>query len=266
MRFGDLQMVKHGQCVGVEMLVGVNVRRRRHVGGCVAARGIGDTAMPAREIPHLRLPVGVVGRKFMQEDDGSPAPGFLEIEADVVACDGIGHFKFLLIGPALKIAVNTFGCNEAKSVPFRREMTVERPQIVIALPHKILLSPYPNAQNATGCWSFETDQWELGVSTRVKLERGLSKYGSVVCVSPVASCCCAGFLFGGDLRIGHSGFSKVSSRRRAARSCASCWPSHGAALRTSLSSSAPGTRIALGARRGANASARFCRYQCQHCD
>jgi hypothetical protein len=51
----------------------------------------------------------------MQEDDGSPASGFLEIEADVVACDGIGHLMFLLIGPAPKIAVNTCGCNEAKT-------------------------------------------------------------------------------------------------------------------------------------------------------
>src|SRR5450755_2599798 len=128
MRFGDLQMVEHGQRIGVEMPVGVNVCRRRDVGGRVAARGIGDAAMAAREIPHLRLPVGVVGGKFMQEDDGSPAPGFLEMEADVVACDGMGHLTFLLIGPASKIAVNTCGCNEAKSDLFRHETIAERPQ------------------------------------------------------------------------------------------------------------------------------------------
>src|SRR5450432_253191 len=110
------------------MPVGVNVCRRRHVGGRVAARGIGDTAMPAREIPHLRLPVGVVGGEFMQEDDGSPASGFLEMEADVVACDGIGHLMFLLIGPASKIAVNTRGGNEAGSIVFRRNMAEKRPQ------------------------------------------------------------------------------------------------------------------------------------------
>src|SRR6266699_1172498 len=69
-------------------------------------------------MPHLRLPVGVVGREFMQEDDGCPASCFLEIEADFVAGDGIGHLTFLLIGPVSKIAVNTRGCNEAKSILF----------------------------------------------------------------------------------------------------------------------------------------------------
>src|SRR4030081_632515 len=53
-------------------------------------------------------------RKMM----GVPASGFLEIEADFVAGDGIGHLTFLLIGPVSKIAVNTRGCNEAKSIPF----------------------------------------------------------------------------------------------------------------------------------------------------
>jgi len=90
-----------------------------------------------------------------------------------------------------------------------------------------------------------TSRWELGVSKRVE-------YGSVVCVSPVASCRCAGIVFGGIRRFSRSGFSKVSSRRRVARSCASPGPSRQAALRSS-SLSAHRARVALGCRRGANA-------------
>jgi hypothetical protein len=61
----------------------------------------------------------------MQEDDGSPASGFLEIQADVIAGDGIGHLTFFLLlpsfGPAPKIAVNARGCNKAQSDLFRHK-------------------------------------------------------------------------------------------------------------------------------------------------
>src|SRR6266480_5482620 len=40
------------------------------------------------------------------------------MEADFVAGDGIGHLTFLLIGPVSKIAVNTRGGNEARSILF----------------------------------------------------------------------------------------------------------------------------------------------------
>jgi hypothetical protein len=33
----------------------------------------------------------------MQEDDGCSGSGFLEIEADIIAGDGIGHLTFLLL-------------------------------------------------------------------------------------------------------------------------------------------------------------------------
>ncbi len=51
--------------------------------------------MAAREVAHLRLPIGVVGRKLVQEDDRRSAPGLFEIEADIILGDGIGHFGFL---------------------------------------------------------------------------------------------------------------------------------------------------------------------------
>ncbi len=52
--------------------------------------------MPAREVAHLRLPIGVVGREFVQEDDRRSLARLLEIEADVIAGYGIGHLQFLL--------------------------------------------------------------------------------------------------------------------------------------------------------------------------
>ena len=69
MRFLDFEMIEHGERIGVEMLVGVDLGRRRHVGGRIAARRIGDAAVAAGEVAHLRLPIGVVGRELVQEDD-----------------------------------------------------------------------------------------------------------------------------------------------------------------------------------------------------
>ena len=98
MRFRDFEMIEHGERVGVEMLVGVDLGRRRHVGGRIAARRIGDAAVAAREIAHLRLPIGVVGREFVQEDDRRSASRLFEIEADIIFGDGMGHLEFLLVG------------------------------------------------------------------------------------------------------------------------------------------------------------------------
>ena len=117
MRLCDFEMIEHGERVGVEMPVAVDLGRRRHVRRRVAARGIGDAAVAAREVTHLRLPIGVVGGEFVQEDDRRPAAGLLEIEPDIVAGDGIGHLLFLLTGRASKIAVNARGCNAAGSGP-----------------------------------------------------------------------------------------------------------------------------------------------------
>jgi hypothetical protein len=51
--------------------------------------------MPAREVAHLRFPIGVIGRVFVQKDDGGSASGFLEIEAEIVARHGVRHSIFL---------------------------------------------------------------------------------------------------------------------------------------------------------------------------
>jgi hypothetical protein len=96
MRLLDFEVIEDCERVVVEMPEAVDFGRSRHVGGRIAARGIGDAAMAAREIAHLRLPVGVVGRELVEEDDRRSAARLLEIESDIVARDGVGHWRFLI--------------------------------------------------------------------------------------------------------------------------------------------------------------------------
>ncbi len=49
--------------------------------------------MAAREVTHLRLPIGVVGREFVQEDDRRSAARLFEIETDIVLGHGVGHLR-----------------------------------------------------------------------------------------------------------------------------------------------------------------------------
>src|SRR6185369_14312879 len=96
MRLLNFQVVEHSERIAVKMLVGVGLGGRRHIRGRVAARGIGNAAVPAREITHLRFPIGVVGREFVQEDNGCSLACLLEIKADIVGRYGVGHLLFLL--------------------------------------------------------------------------------------------------------------------------------------------------------------------------
>ena len=153
-----------------------------------------------------------------------------------------------------------------------KESSRNYPESVLALPHHVLLSPYPELHRKPGCrllarlWAEAlAADGNGGVSQRIE-------YGSVGCVLPAASkglspSCRAGIVFGGYRRLGLPGFCKVSPRRMAAHPCPLCSPSHRAALRLSSppSVSPPRARIALGCRRGANAGARLCQYQCQPC-
>ena len=90
MRALDLEMIEHRERVGVEMFVAVDLARR-NVRWRVAARGIGDAAVAAREVTHLRLPIGVVGRELVQKNNWRSLTRFFEIDADVVPGRGVGH-------------------------------------------------------------------------------------------------------------------------------------------------------------------------------
>jgi hypothetical protein len=121
-------MIEHRERVGVEMLVGVDLGRGRHVGGRIAARRIGDAAVAAREVTHLRLPIGVVGREFMQEDDRRSHARLFEMQADIILGDGMGHTRSsfcLAFLRGTKIAVNARGRNAAGWILFRHEMIAE---------------------------------------------------------------------------------------------------------------------------------------------
>src|SRR5207302_6831788 len=68
----------------------------RHVRWRAAARRIGDAAMAAREVAHLRLPIGVVGREFVQKNNRRARACFFEIETAVVLREGVRHPVFSL--------------------------------------------------------------------------------------------------------------------------------------------------------------------------
>ena len=96
MRFGDAEVIEHGERVGIEMLVGVDGGVGRHVGWRIAARRIGDAAVAAREVAHLRLPVGVVGRELVQEDDRRPASRLFIVQTNVYPWRRHRAFRILL--------------------------------------------------------------------------------------------------------------------------------------------------------------------------
>ena len=57
---------------------------------------------PARgpEMLDLRPPDAFVRSDAVQEDDRRSAPRLLEMEADIILGDGIGHFRFLFLEPS----------------------------------------------------------------------------------------------------------------------------------------------------------------------
>jgi hypothetical protein len=90
-RLVDLEMIEHRDRVVAEIFIAVDVRGSRHVRRRIAARGIDDAAMLAREMPHLRLPAAVVAGEFVHEQNRRAAAGFLVIEAHAVFRQGMGH-------------------------------------------------------------------------------------------------------------------------------------------------------------------------------
>src|ERR1700709_1673664 len=97
---------------------------------------------------------------------------------------------------------------------FVMESSRNHPETDSALPHDVLLSPYRNSQYQPGCPFFQASKNAAGNGGGSQR----NEYGSVGCVSRVASCCCsAGVVCGGDGRIRLSGFGKIPPRRVAPR-------------------------------------------------
>src|SRR5690349_13643941 len=95
MRLCDLEVIENSERVGVEVLVGVDIGRRRHIGWRIAAGGIGDAAMAAREVTHLRLPISVIRGEFVEENNWASLAGFFEVKPHVVLRARVGHFVIL---------------------------------------------------------------------------------------------------------------------------------------------------------------------------
>ena len=84
--------------------------------------------MAAREVAHLRFPIGVVGCEFVQEDDRRSRARLLEMQANMILGDGVGHLRFLLVlarSPSPKFAVNALGRNAAGLFLFGHQMSAE---------------------------------------------------------------------------------------------------------------------------------------------
>src|SRR6202035_4388252 len=146
-------------------------------------------------------------------DDRRSLTGLLEIEADIVARDGIGHLKFLAWAGA-KIAVNARGCNEAETGFPRQGIIAESPRnrfrtAASRLAVAIARIAYEPRMSAPGALSKRSriGRWGMGgVSQR-------NEYGSVGCVLPVASGVFprrrAGIVFGDGRRLGLPRFGKI---------------------------------------------------------
>src|ERR1700709_1425956 len=107
---GNFQVIEHRDRVVAEMLVAVGVRIR-NMRRDVTARRIGDAAVAAREVAHLRLPARIVSSKLMDKKDRRALARLLEIKLHIVWRRDVWHFALpSLVAP--KIAVNVYGGNE----------------------------------------------------------------------------------------------------------------------------------------------------------
>ena len=86
----DVEMVEHGEYIVAEMLPGEGVRRRG-LGRFVSARRKSDAAVTPRQVPHLRLPAGIIGGELVNEQDRGAASGFFIVKPRLVLCAGVRH-------------------------------------------------------------------------------------------------------------------------------------------------------------------------------
>src|SRR5262249_10658077 len=113
-------------------------------------RGIGDAAVAAREVAHLRFPVGVVGRKLVQEQDRRAAAGFLEIELHLVVGDGVRHGLRLPLFLLLRTFVMLTAAMRQGALLFVTKTARNHLRIGSPRPHLILLSSHRDFLKRSG--------------------------------------------------------------------------------------------------------------------
>jgi len=100
MRVFDSEMIKHRKRIVPEVLVGESVRSG-DLGRRIASRRIGDAAVTAREVTHLRLPARVIGCELVQEQDWRTSSGFFIVETRGIPRSSVRH-NDLLSAPTLR--------------------------------------------------------------------------------------------------------------------------------------------------------------------
>ena len=80
-------------CCGIVggALLGVGIHGRRDVRRRPTARGVGDAAIAAREIAHLRLPAHIVAAELVQEKNSVSRAGLLVVELHTIIGRGQRH-------------------------------------------------------------------------------------------------------------------------------------------------------------------------------
>ncbi len=79
MRLVDLERIHQRDNVVARDVLAVFSAVLRHIGRRIAALAVGDAAVHAREMPHLRLPGAEVASIFMHEDNGRAAASLFVI-------------------------------------------------------------------------------------------------------------------------------------------------------------------------------------------
>lgn len=92
----DFQMVEYCDGVAHDMPVTVGARIGRYIGGFVAARRIGDTAVTFAEFTELVLPAAMVAGELVHEQYRPAESNFFVMEFYFVWRDGIRHCKSTL--------------------------------------------------------------------------------------------------------------------------------------------------------------------------
>src|SRR5215207_8308523 len=90
-RLVDLEVIEHVPGVVDRMLLAVHRFDGRDVGAGIAAEGIGDAAVAAREEPHLRLPATPVAAVFMDKQDRRALAGLFIVELHTVGRRRMRH-------------------------------------------------------------------------------------------------------------------------------------------------------------------------------